>query len=76
MVGKWESGNWLIFGRSAGDGFKLPSIASLPFETVLAHIDGGREWCLQPTNNNNSLRILDRKLFLGFHDKLYVETAI
>ena len=57
-------------------GFKLPSIASLPFETVLVHIDGGREWCLQPTNNNNSLRILDRKLFLGFHDKLYVETAI
>ena len=75
MVGKWESGNWLIFGRSAGDGFKLLSIASLPFETVLAHTDGGREWCLQPTNNN-SLRILDRKLFLGFHDKLYVETAI
>ena len=76
MVGKWESGNWLIFGRSAGDGFKLPSIASLPFETVLAHTDGDREWCLQPTNNNNSLRILDSKLFLGFHDKLYVETAI
>ena len=76
MVGKWESGNWLIFGRSAGDGFKLPSIASLPFETVLAQTDGGREWCLQPTKNNNSLRILDRKLFLSFHDKLYVETAI
>ena len=70
MVGKWESGNWLIFGRSAGDGFKFE-----PFETVLAHTDGGREWCLQPTNNN-SLRILDRKLFLGFHDKLYVEAAI
>ena len=76
MVGKWESGNWLIFGRLAGDGFKLPSIASPSFETVLAHIDGGQEWCLQPTNNNSSLRILDRKLFLGFHDKLYVETAI
>ena len=75
MVGKWESGNWLIFGRSAGDGFKLPSIASQPFETVLAHTDGGREWCLQPTNNN-SLRNLDRKFFLGFHDKLYVEAAI
>ena len=33
MVGKWESGNWLIFARSAGDWFKLPSIASLLFET-------------------------------------------
>ena len=64
-MGKWE-----LAHISAGDGFKLPSIASLPFETVLAHTDGDREWCLQPTNNNNSLRILDRKLFLGFHDKL------
>ena len=74
-MGKWELAHiWKISGKRVQ--CKLPSIASLPFETVLAHIDGGREWCLQPTNNNNSLRILDRKLFLGFHDKLYVETAI
>ena len=65
MVGKWESGNWLIFGRSAGDGFKLPSIASLPFETVLAHTDGGRERCLQPTNNNNS-KNLGSQIIFGF----------
>ena len=31
------------FARPVGDVFKLTSIASLPFETILAHVDGGRE---------------------------------
>ena len=64
MVGKWESGNWLIFGRSAGDGFKLPSIASLPFETVLAHTDGGREWCLQ--QQQQLFKNLGSQIIFGF----------
>ena len=51
MVGKAE--NWLIFARLVGDVLKLTSIASLPFETVLAHVDGGREWSrLGPTNKS------------------------
>ena len=51
MVGKAE--NWLIFARLVGDVLKLTSIASLAFETVLAHVDGGREWSrLGPTNKS------------------------
>ena len=40
MDGNW---NWFIFAIPVGDAFKLPSITSLPFETVLAHVDGSRE---------------------------------
>ena len=35
---------------------KLPPIASLQFETVLAHVDCCREWCLQLTNKGRYLK--------------------
>ena len=50
---KWE---WVIFVRSTGDVFKLPPIASLQFETVLAHVDCRREWCFQLTNKGRCLK--------------------
>ena len=63
MVGKAE--NWLIFARLVGDAFKLTSIASLPFETVLAHVGGGREWCLGPTNKSRYFKGLSSVAFLS-----------
>ena len=60
MVGKAE--NWLIFARLVGDAFKL-TIASLPFETVLTHVDAGQEWCLGPTNKGRYFKGLSSVAF-------------
>ena len=72
MVGKAE--NWLIFARLVGDAFKL-TIASLPFETVLTHVDGGQEWCLGPTNKGRYFKGLSSVAFLSKISQSSIDTG-
>ena len=73
MVGK--GGELAHICKTNGRRVQVTSIASLPFETVLTHVDGGQEWCLGPTNKGRYFKGLSSVAFLSKISQSSIDTG-